>query len=148
MNADYVLELPSELDAIDRAVAFLLERGEEAGFERERLRLNLRVGLTEALVNALIYGNERDPSRIVRLEAAFDDEKATFCVTDEGTGFDPEAVPDPTHPENRGESGGRGVFLIRALMDHVHYNDRGNSVTMVLRRGNGTVSSGADVALA
>lgn len=134
MHPDYVLELPNELDAIDRAVAFLLERGEEAGFERERLRLNFRVGLTEALVNAVMYGNERDPGKRVRLEASFDADKAVLRVTDEGSGFDPSTVPDPTHPDNRGEAGGRGVYLIRCLMDQVEYNDRGNSVTMVLHK--------------
>lgn len=138
MNSpDFVLELPNELDAIDRAVAFLLERGEEAGFERERLRLNFRVGLTEALVNAILYGNHRDPDKHVRVEAVFDDDKATIRVTDQGPGFDPDAVPDPTHPERRNESGGRGVYLIRCLMDHVEYNERGNSVTMVLNKRNG-----------
>ena len=137
MSSDYVLELPNELDAIDRAVAFLLERGEEAGFERERLRLNLRVGLTEALVNAVLYGNEKSPDKRVRVDASFDDEKASVRVTDEGLGFDPDSVPDPTHPDKVGEAGGRGVYLIRALMDHVEYNERGNSVLMVLRRRKG-----------
>ena len=80
MSSDYVLELPNELDAIDRAVAFLLERGEEAGFERERLRLNLRVGLTEALVNAVLYGNEKSPDKRVRVDASFDDEKASVLM--------------------------------------------------------------------
>ena len=135
MSPDFVLELPNELDAIDRAVAFLLARGEEAGFERDRLRLNFRVGLTEALVNAILYGNDRDPDKRVRVEAVFDDDKATVRVTDQGPGFDPDAVPDPTLPHRRTEAGGRGVYLIRCLMDHVEYNERGNSVTMVLLRG-------------
>ena len=134
MRPDFVLELPTELEAIDRAVSFLLERGEEAGFERDRLRLNLRVGLTEALVNAIVYGNDGDPDKRVRVEAAFDSERATVRVTDQGTGFDPGGVPDPTLPANRAQPGGRGVFLIRALMDAVEYNETGNSVTMVLHR--------------
>lgn len=135
MRSDFVLELPTELEAIERAVSFLLERGEEAGFERDRLRLNFRVGLTEALVNAVLYGNDGDRDKCVRVEAAFDRDRAVVRVTDEGRGFDPRNVPDPTLPHNRDQAGGRGVFLIRALMDEVEYNDRGNSVTMVLERG-------------
>ena len=61
------------------------------------------------------------------------DSEITACVIDEGVGFDPAAVPDPTTPENLLRAGGRGLFLMRELMDEVRYNDRGNCVTLVLR---------------
>lgn len=130
---DYVLELPNDLDAIHRAVAYMIRRGEEAGFELDRLRLNFRVGVTEALVNAVVYGNEMDPSKRVHVEASFEPARVRIRITDEGTGFDPGTIPDPTLPDNRSRAGGRGVFLIRSLMDEVRFNDRGNSVTMILR---------------
>jgi serine/threonine-protein kinase RsbW len=56
------------------------------------------------------------------------------CVSDEGAGFDPSRVPDPTRPENLNRPGGRGLFLIRSLMDEMEYNERGNSLRMVLER--------------
>jgi len=134
MSSEYTLELDNDLEAVHRAVAYLMRRGEEAGFDRDRLRLNFRVGVTEALVNAVLYGNERDPDKRVLVEAWFEEDCARIRVTDEGGGFDPSNLPDPTHPDRRDEAGGRGVFLIRNLMDRVEFNDRGNSVTMILLR--------------
>ena len=54
MPSDHVLELPNDLRAIERAVSYLIDRGQEIGFSGERLRLNFRVGLTEALANAML----------------------------------------------------------------------------------------------
>lgn len=132
MRLDYVLELPNDLRAIERSVDYLMDKGQEVGFDYDRLRLNFRVGLTEALANAMLYGNCRDPRKRVRVEAHLTSRQIKVQVTDEGRGFDPRALLDPTTPANRARSGGRGIFLIRQLMDQVEFNERGNSITMVL----------------
>src|SRR5690606_24412105 len=132
MQLDYVLELPNDLRAIERSVDYLTDKGSEVGFDHDRLRLNFRVGLTEALANAMLYGNCRDPHKRVRVEAHLTPSEIKVQVTDEGRGFDPDAVRDPTLPANRVRPGGRGIFLIRKLMDQVEFNDRGNSITMIL----------------
>jgi serine/threonine-protein kinase RsbW len=132
MQLEYVLELPNDLRAIERSVDYLTDKGREVGFDDERLRLNFRVGLTEALANAMLYGNGRDPQKRVRVVACLTSQKIEIQVTDEGRGFDPHAVLDPTLPANRVRPGGRGIFLIRQLMDRVEFNDRGNSITMIL----------------
>lgn len=132
MKLDYVLELPNDLRAIERSVDYLMARGREVGFDDDRLRLNFRVGLTEALANAMLYGNCRDPHKRVRVEAWLTPREIKVQVTDEGRGFDPTAVRDPTLPGNRARTGGRGIYLIRQLMDRVEFNERGNSITMVL----------------
>ena len=132
MSTDFVIELPNDLRAIERAVNYLIDRGLEIGFSQDRLRLNFRVGLTEALANAMLYGNGRDPDKKVRVEANLTDGKFTVRVTDEGRGFNPSTISDPTLPRNRMRVGGRGIFLIRKLMDQVEFNERGNSITMVL----------------
>ncbi len=132
MPTDHILELPNDLRAIERAVSYLIDKGQEAGFNEERLRLNLRVGLTEALANAMLYGNARDPRKRVRVEAHVTGQVITVRVTDEGRGFNPAAVLDPTLPRNRTRAGGRGIFLIKKLMDRVEFNERGNAITMVL----------------
>lgn len=140
-----VLNLRNDLRAIERTVAELVERGRAVGFDDDLLRLNLRVGLTEALANAMLYGNDRDPRKHVRVEAQFSSERIAIRVTDEGRGFDPDQVRDPTAPANLHRSGGRGIFLIRKLMDRVEFNEQGNSVLMVLdarsRRTQGRASS-------
>ncbi|HSJ26266.1 MAG TPA: ATP-binding protein [Longimicrobiales bacterium] len=133
MRLDFVLELPNDLRAIERSVDYLTDKGREVGFDYDRLRLNFRVGLTEALANAMLYGNCRDPRKRVRVEALLTPEEIKVQVTDEGRGFDPDAVLDPTLPANRVRPGGRGIYLIRQLMDRVEFNELGNSITMTLR---------------
>lgn len=135
MNRDLTFELPTDVRAIERFVETLLDHGRGAGFNAGRLRLNLRVGVTEALSNAMMYGNRNDPGRSVRVEARFSPHEIIVRVTDEGVGFDPTDIPDPTTPANRRLARGRGIFLIRQLMDGVEYNERGNSVEMRLVNG-------------
>ncbi len=132
MDDRHILELPNDLGAIERSIEYLLDRCRAAGFDESRLRLNLRVGVTEALANAMLYGNSRDPAKRVVLECWCTERVVRVRVTDEGTGFDPETLPDPTLPHNRMRARGRGVFLIRQLMDRVEFNDQGNSIEMVL----------------
>lgn len=128
------LELPSELGAIETAVEYVTRRCESCGDDPRRFRFNFRVALTEALSNAMLYGNHRDPSKRVRIEVYVRNCSVIARVTDEGEGFDPRRIPDPTAKDNVTKSGGRGLFLMHNLLDEVHYNDRGNSVTLVLRR--------------
>jgi len=130
---DVVLEVPSDLGAIERAVEYVLAQCEASRIEARRLRLNLRVGLSEALANAMLYGNEGDPKKSVRIEVTYGAYVIVARVTDEGQGFDPSRVPDPTTPECIARPCGRGLFLMRTLLDEVHFNERGNSVTLILR---------------
>jgi serine/threonine-protein kinase RsbW len=135
MNRELTFNLPSDVRGIQRFVDVLLGHGHGLGFDPGRLRLNLRVGVTEALTNAMMYGNGGDVRRTVAIHARFSHDEIVIRVTDEGTGFDPRDVPDPTTPTNRRRVHGRGIFLIRQLMDRVEYNERGNSVEMRLTNG-------------
>jgi serine/threonine-protein kinase RsbW len=131
----FAMELRSDLRLIDDAITQLVERCRQYGFTGQRLSLNFRVGVAEALANAMIYGNGRDPRRAVRLEVELSPERVSVLVKDEGPGFDPASVPDPRLPENLERTGGRGIFLIRHLMDEVDYNECGNCVRLVLHAG-------------
>ena len=133
-SMEFVLELPSDLRIIEAAVTYLVNRLRTFSFGGSRLHLNFRVGVTEALANAVLYGNEQDPRRSVRVEVSIDSTRVELCVVDQGRGFDPASVPDPTHPDNLERTGGRGLFLIRKLMDEVEYNERGNAVRLLLLR--------------
>src|SRR5688572_10534129 len=133
METELVMELPNDVRAIEHAVEYVLQRcGPCQGSER-KIRLNFRVSLTEALSNAMLNGNKEDPGKRVRLEVTLGPAEIRVRVTDEGRGFDPDEIPDPTSPPNLLKPGGRGLFLMRQLMDEVHFNERGNSVTLVLR---------------
>lgn len=133
METSFVLEIPNDLRAIERAVDLVVGRCQTCEAHARRFRLNFRVALTEALANAMLYGNGSDPGKRVRVDVAVTTHRVSARVTDQGNGFDPDAVEDPTTPENITRPGGRGLFLMRKLLDEVRYNDRGNSVTLVLR---------------
>jgi serine/threonine-protein kinase RsbW len=141
-KGDLVLELPTDVRTIEYAVDYVIGRCPCCAEEARRLDLNFRVGLTEALSNAMLYGNSRDPSKRVLVEIAFLDQCIEARVTDQGDGFDPSTVPDPTTPENLTKPCGRGLFLMRKLLDEVSYNAQGNQVTLVLRLESGGILEG------
>jgi serine/threonine-protein kinase RsbW len=142
MDHDLILEIPSDIRSIERAVDFVVRRCPSCGDGARRLNLNLRVGLTEALSNAMLYGNGHDPAKRVRIEVRFANGHIEARVIDQGAGFDPSAVPDPTTGANLTKPSGRGLFLMRELLDEVFYNDRGNQVTLVLRLESGDALGG------
>jgi serine/threonine-protein kinase RsbW len=139
---DLVLELPTDVRSIGHAVEYVMKRCRTCDEEARRLNLNFRVGLTEALSNAMLYGNSHDPSKRVLVEIALQAGRLEARVTDQGPGFDPSTVPDPTSPENLTKPCGRGLFLMRQLLDEVSFNDQGNQVTLVLRLESGGVLEG------
>ncbi len=125
-------EFPSRVQFVREVVAEVVDACERLAFSGSRATLNLRVAVGEALSNAILYGNQEDPEKVVRVAAALSPGSARVTVTDEGPGFDPQAVLDPTRPENRERSHGRGLFLLRSLTDEVSFNERGNSITLTL----------------
>ena len=132
--ATYTFEVPSDVQAIESTVANLVARCRAAAFDGPRLTFNFRVGVTEALANAMLYGNRGDARIPVRVELSLDAMRVVVRVRDQGNGFDPSRVPDPTLDCNLDRPGGRGVFLLYKLMDEVRYNERGNEVQLVLDR--------------
>jgi serine/threonine-protein kinase RsbW len=91
---------------------------------------SIRLALEEALVNAIKHGNQMDRSKNVRIAYRLSHDRLDIQITDEGSGFDPEDVPDPTAVENLERPCGRGLMLMRHYMTEVAYNGRGNSVSM------------------
>ena len=89
------------------------------------------VSLLEAVNNAIIHGNTSSPEKYVSISINFKNGKLKIKVKDEGKGFLPESVPDPTTPDNIEEVNGRGVFIMTRLADEIKYTKKGNSVTMV-----------------
>jgi serine/threonine-protein kinase RsbW len=88
------------------------------------------VATLEAVNNAIKHGNKDNPQKLVDVEIEYDKDEIRITVTDEGEGFNPAGIPDPTMPENIEELSGRGVFLMTKLSDAIKFNEKGNSVTM------------------
>lgn len=87
----------------------------------------------EAVNNAILHGNKSDPEKFVDIEIDFESNELKIKITDEGIGFHPENVPDPTTPEHIEELNGRGIYLMSHLADKIEYNERGNSVKMTFK---------------
>ena len=128
------VRVPTRLDAIEEAVDVVARHCLAGGLPARRARFNLRVALCEALANAIVYGNALDPLKWVEIEVTADDDQFAVRVVDQGSGFNPEGVPEPVLPDDIESVSGRGLFLIRRLMDAVSFNDQGNAICMVLRR--------------
>ena len=93
----------------------------------------IRLALEEALSNAIKHGNGLDPAKTVTVRFAITSQEVQLIVTDQGRGFAPSDVPDPTTDDHLEEPNGRGIMLMRAYMDEVTYNTAGNEVRMVKR---------------
>lgn len=103
----------------------------------ERDIFGIRLAVEEALVNAIKHGNQMNSARKVRIAFQVSQEKFEVIIADEGEGFDPVDVPDPTAPENLERPCGRGIMLMRHYMTSVAFSERGNAVSMTKIR-NGT----------
>ena len=114
---------------IHRVETFLLKMNSALRISDERFG-TLLVIVTEAVNNAMIHGNKRNPEKKVVVTCFVHTKDLVIKVKDEGKGFDPSVVPDPVHEDNLMRESGRGVFLMRQLAEDVHYNEKGNEVTL------------------
>ncbi len=152
-------ELENNSALINPLINYLQETMDTLGICEEADRTRIGVALEEALANALYHGNlevgselrgEDDEAyyrivqermrtppycdRRIHIRASLSRDKAVFQVRDEGPGFDPASLPDPTDPANLEKASGRGLLLMKTFMDEVSYNEQGNEVTLVKRR--------------
>lgn len=129
------LEVPSALEYVGPAVDLIAGACPPGTLSPRRVAFNLRTALAEALTNAIAYGNHHDPRRMVRVRLEVTPAAVRIHVADDGAGFDPKVVPDPTLPENIEREDGRGLFVLRHLVDNVTINDKGNAVCLTLLAG-------------
>jgi len=107
-----------------------IERLIQGGLASDQEIFSVRLALEEALVNAIKHGNQMDRTKKVRISYRLLSGRLDVRITDEGPGFDPSDVPDPTAIENLERPCGRGLMLMRHYMTEVDYVGCGNTVTM------------------
>jgi serine/threonine-protein kinase RsbW len=124
---------PAEARSIQEQIEQLLQERQAHDHDI----FSIRLALEEALVNAIKHGNQMDQSKKVQVSYRLLADRFEVAIADEGSGFDPNDVPDPTAAENLERPCGRGLMLMRHYMSEVRYNDRGNAVVMskVFRNG-------------
>jgi serine/threonine-protein kinase RsbW len=123
------ITIPSDL-AEARRVQERIEEALTASAYTEHDIFAIKLALEEALVNAIKHGNQMDPDKRVFVVFHVTAERFDIRITDEGEGFNPEDVPDPTAIENLERPCGRGLLLMRGFMTEVQYHGKGNVVTM------------------
>jgi serine/threonine-protein kinase RsbW len=130
------VEIPSDVRYIEGVIELATRKCRELHLPASKCSLNVRVALAEAISNAILRGNGEAKNKHVRIRAVVSDEAIVFDVTDEGAGFDLAAErPDPTSPENLEQEDGRGLFLMKQLMDRVErFKSDGNVVRLTLKR--------------
>ena len=128
----YHLTLPSHPESIRLVDPFLKSIQEVAATSAERYH-DVLLALTEAVNNAIIHGNRFEASKPVTVEVQVDSRVLVAVVTDHGSGFDADRLPDPTDPENILREGGRGVFLIRHLAQSVEFRRTADGMAVMIK---------------
>ena len=128
----YKLVLSSEVENVEK-VEELTERITKGMKFSEDERDSIAIAVTEAVNNAIIHGNKLKKKKRVHLSISVVNKTLTVIVKDEGTGFNPEKLPDPLDPENLLKESGRGIFILKSLMDDVIYDfsDKGTVLTLI-----------------
>jgi serine/threonine-protein kinase RsbW len=128
------VEIPSRLEELSRVEKLAQKIAKAYGLTQDRLD-NLAIAVTEAVGNAILHGNRQDPQKTVRIRFHLDGIYLRIEVSDQGRGFNPDALSDPLLPENLMKESGRGVFILKSLMDDIHFtfSPAGTVVHMALK---------------
>jgi len=130
--------IPSDTSLGNKVVLQIVQNMQQVGWPEQDM-FGVHMALEEAIINAIKHGNKRDPDKQVHVIVKATRESFYLKVTDQGEGFDPNAVPDCTAEENLELGSGRGLLLMRHYMDEVSYNDQGNE--LVVRKTRNVESS-------
>ena len=127
----YYLEIESTPNNLITVEEFVNYFSVELGLDQEKIN-GLLLAVTEATTNAIIQNNKNNKLKMVRIYVFVDGTNMTIKIKDEGKGFDPSIVPDPTDPENILKDSGRGLYLMRVYMDGLTYNQTPEGTEAVL----------------
>ncbi|GAB2543379.1 ATP-binding protein [Rufibacter soli] len=123
------IQIPSIIENI-RIVESFIDNSREKFQIEDDIYGNIMVAVTESVNNAIRHGNKFDKDKNVYLSLFVEPNQLRFEIEDEGSGFDPNSLSDPTAPENLENPGGRGIFLMRNLCDDVTFSNDGRTVSL------------------
>ncbi len=127
----YSLEIESDPNNLITVEEFVNYFAKDLGVNDERMN-GLLLSVTEATTNAIIHGNKCDIDKKVYIDVLVENENIIIKVKDEGDGFDPANIPDPTEPQNLLKDSGRGVYLMKVYMDDLKYNATSDGMETIL----------------
>jgi serine/threonine-protein kinase RsbW len=126
------IQFPSKIENINIVERLVDELTQQHQINSE-IYGNMLVSMVEAVNNAIIHGNKLDESKNVFIEYGLSDGTFWFSVKDEGKGFDFKKIPDPTSTENIEKPHGRGIFLIKHLVDELTFDDKGSKICVKIK---------------
>jgi len=128
------ITIPSKIEELNRIEEISEEIAEKMGMNEDE-EDNLCIAITEVVGNAIVHGNDKDPKKKVQIEFKLEKDKVSISVKDEGKGFDIDQLSNPLEPENIMKDSGRGIFILKTLMDDVSFDfsSEGTRVTFVMR---------------
>jgi serine/threonine-protein kinase RsbW len=126
------LALNSTMESVSQVEAAAERLATQAGLDEDE-SFQVAMALREAAVNAVLHGNDYDPSKLIAVSMENNGTDLVFTIADQGKGLDPDSLPDPLAAENLLRGTGRGIFLIRSFMDEVHFRQLqpGTELTLV-----------------
>lgn len=125
----YTLQLSSRFESVGQLETLIEEIADKFRVSEDTFA-NMMTCLNEAAINAIVHGNKLNPDKKVIINAEADSRRIIWTISDEGSGFDYSALPDPTAPENLESLAGRGVFIMKQLADQCVFNTPGNEVEL------------------
>lgn len=128
---NYSLEIESNPNNLLTVEEFVNYFAKDIGIDESRMN-GLLLSVTEATTNAIIHANKCDEAKLVKIDVKIENSKVIISVKDEGVGFDPTKIPDPTEPENLLKDSGRGVYLMKFYMDDVKFNVTPTGTELIL----------------
>ncbi|KAB2909867.1 MAG: ATP-binding protein [Ignavibacteriaceae bacterium] len=117
---NYFIEVPSVPDSLTAVEEFIIQITEDLNIDEDKL-YGILLSVSEATTNAIVHANKKDPAKVVLVSVTVENNILTVKVKDQGPGFNPVAVPDPTKPENLLKDSGRGLFLMRIYAKSLTY---------------------------
>jgi len=127
----YHIEIESDPNNLITVEEFVNYFCKDVNLPDEKLT-NVLLAVTEATTNAIIHANKCNKNKKVTIDASVENSKLIIKIKDEGEGFDPSSIPDPTEPENLLKDSGRGIYLMRVYMDDLQYNRTPSGMEFVL----------------
>lgn len=133
MDNIYIKKISSDPDNLVEVEKFIADVAGELNFNDE-IKNSLTLSVSEATSNAIVHGNKLDPKKSIIIKVIVEDDKIIVIIKDEGPGFDPTSIPNPTMPENLLKDSGRGIHIMKNFLHDLQYNftEDGTEVILIL----------------
>jgi serine/threonine-protein kinase RsbW len=132
MENHFFLEISSNITQLSKVEEFLIDITSNLNINEDQLN-SMLISVTEAVNNAIIHGNKKDPAKKVKIMCSVYDDYIEIKIKDEGKGFDINRIPNPLLPENLTKDSGRGIFIIKSLLDSVSIETHSDGTEVTLK---------------